>query len=305
MNRLPLVYIIILNYNAYQETLRCLESVNKIDYGNYKVVIVDNNSRDNSAEILKRKAIGHTVIKYDNNLGYAAGNNVGIHYAMKKGADYICILNNDVEVEKDFLNKLITYMESDKKVAVAGPCICDFDERDKVQSMGANINLFTGLAQSKKKNYPYSKLSGGPVEVDYLGGACFIIRRDVFENIGNIPEMYFLFFEETEFCLRAKRAGYKLMCLKDSKIYHKRSATISKYKGLSYYFLNRNRVIFMRRNANVFQKAVFSVYLFIEALGRVILKREPFSLFKIYLDGMKADKNSIAMDRVKQYLGEV
>jgi GT2 family glycosyltransferase len=304
MNREPLVYIIILNYNTYEETLRCLESVTKIEYENYKIVVVDNNSVDNSAEVLRHKAKEYIFIANDSNLGYAKGNNIGINLALEQGADYICILNNDVEVEKNFLCRLITYMERDKKVGIAGPCICDFEERGKIQSMGANLNLLTGLAQGKMKNYPYSKLSDGAIKVDYLGGACFVIRSEIVKNIGIIPEMYFLFFEETEFCLKAKRAGYKLMCLKDSRVYHKRSATISKYKGLSYYFLNRNRVVFMRRNANTFQKVIFSVYLFIEAVGRIILKREPISLLKIYYDGLKADKNSIPLDKVKQYIGD-
>lgn len=299
---MPLVYIIILNFNSYEETLRCLESVKNIQYDNFQVVIVDNNSEDNSAEMLKGNDSNYTFLKNESNLGYANGNNVGIKFALDNGAEYICILNNDVEVESKFLYKLISYLEDNSEVGIAGPCICDYDNRDRVQSMGASINLYTGLAQGKMKDKQYDKMRKTFTEVDYLGGACFVLRRKVVEDIGTIPEMYFLFFEETEFCLKAKKRGYKLICLTESKVYHKRSATISKYKGLSYYYLNRNRIIFMRRNASLFQRIVFYPYLFAEGVGRILMRGEAVELFKIYYDGLKADLHHIEMDKVRKYL---
>lgn len=302
MSETPLTYIIILNFNSYEETLRCIESVKKIEYDNYKVIVVDNNSTDESVSVLRESTEDFLLLENGDNLGYAKGNNVGIEYGLNQGADYICVLNNDVEVKKDFLKIIIDYMIENENVGICGPCICDFEERQKVQSMGANINLYTGLAQANKKNRPYAALTSDPVNVDYLGGACFVARRKVFEKIGLIPELYFLFFEETEFCLHAERAGYRLVCLKDSVVYHKQSATISKYKGLSYYFLNRNRIIFMRRNANAFQKIIFTLYLFVETIGRLILKKEPASLFRIYYEGAKADKNTADLSKVQYYL---
>lgn len=301
MNKKPLVFIVILNFNSYTETLRCLDSALNIDYDNYKVIVVDNNSSDNSVEVLSQSTINFTLLTNTTNLGYAHGNNIGIEYALKHNPDYLCILNNDVEVEKDFLTKIISYMEINKTVGIAGPCICDFNERDKIQSMGANINLFTGLAQAKGKNVAYSSLTDKTLSVDYLGGACFVARIEVFKEIGLIPEMYFLFFEETEFCLKAKRAGFDLICVTDSKIYHKQSATISKYKGLSYFFLNRNRIVFMRRNAKFYHKIIFSVYILIETLGRMVIKKEPISIFKTYLAGLRADTTNIDMDEVNQF----
>ncbi len=119
-------------------------------------------------------------------------------------AEYICILNNDTEVEPDFLNILMDRMVKDNKIGIIGPCICDFKEREKVQTMGADINLYTGLAQGKFKSRDYSEVSNSELKVDYLGGACFLVRKEVIEAVGLIPENYFLFYEETEFCLRTK-----------------------------------------------------------------------------------------------------
>ena len=302
MNKEPLVYIIILNYNSYEETIRCLKSVKDIEYDNFRVIVVDNNSKDDSVEALGNYVSDYVFLINESNLGYAKGNNVGIEYALNHGAEYLCILNNDVEVERDFLSKLINYLEANMDVGIAGPCICDFQRRDRIQSMGASINLYTGLAQGKMKNVQYDKVAQSFVDVDYLGGACFVIKRKVIEDIGTIPEMYFLFFEETEFCLKAKRKGYKLICLKESKVYHKRSATISKYKGLSYYYLNKNRIVFMRRNASLLQRLVFYIYLLAESIGRILFRREAIALLQIYYEGLKADIHNIDMKKVNKYL---
>jgi GT2 family glycosyltransferase len=242
------------------------------------------------------------MLKTHKNNGYAEGNNLGIKYALDKGSDYICVLNNDVVVETNFLSKVIDVMEKEKNIGIAGPCICNYNEKNVIQAMGANINLYTGLTQGKFKGTKYEEKEKENIFVDYLGGACFVAKSEVFHKIGLIPENYFLFFEETEFCLKATRAGYKLLCVYDSRIYHKGSSTISKYSGLSYYFLNRNRVIFIRRNANIFQKFIFSIYIFIEALGRIILRREPIALIKNIIHGFKADIDTIDINFVQLFL---
>lgn len=298
----PEVYIVILNFNSGEDTVNCVKSLEKLKYENFKIIIVDNASKDNSLEIIRDKCIFDKLIISEENLGYANGNNLGIKYALQMRAEYICILNNDIEAEADFLNILMEYMLKNKKTGIAGPCICDFAEREKVQTMGADINLYTGLAQGKYKGYSYSKVMDKELMVDYLGGAGFIVRREVFETIGLIPENYFLFFEETEFCLKAKKAGFDIVTLGKSRIFHKRSATIAKYKGLSYFFLNRNRIVFVRRNANSIQKIIFSIYIVFESIGRIIIRKEPFSLFSFYLEGLKADKNSIDIKSIKEYI---
>ncbi|WP_010239491.1 glycosyltransferase family 2 protein [Clostridium arbusti] len=301
MSMSPKVSIVILNFNSFKDTKECLLSLQKLEYSNYEIIVVDNSSTDGSYEKLKKEFNTYNIIKSNENLGYANGNNIGIKYALENKADYICVLNNDVIVEDDFLDKIIKVMEDDKDIGLAGPCICKYHDKNIIQAMGANINLYNGLTQGKYKNYKYSDIPQKDIQVDYLGGACFVCRREVFEKIGFIPENYFLFFEETEFCYKASRRGYKLLCVYESKIYHKGSSTISKYSGLSYYFLNRNRVVFIRRNANFFEKCIFSIYIFIEAIARIILRREPLTLLKNIIHGFKADVKSIDMEMVKSF----
>lgn len=302
MNKVPFVYIVILNFNSYEDTIECINSIKKVTYPNYKIVVVDNDSKDNSVKVLRDKYPELSILVSNENLGYASGNNIGIKYALEENAEYICVLNNDVVVEKNFLEPLIKIFEVDNKIGMVGPCICEYSNRDKVQAMGAYINLYRGLAMGQCEGADYSSIKNKLFDVDYLGGACFIVKAEVFKNIGLIPENYFLFYEETEFCLNAKRKGYNLICVYDSKVYHKRSATISKYTGLSYFFLNRNRIVFMRRNANFIKKLIFFFYIIAETIGRIIIRREPFKLVKYYINGLKADINNIDLDGIKHYM---
>lgn len=302
MNKLPKVYIIILNFNSYKDTIDCIRSIENISYDNYEIVIVDNDSKDNSVEEIKKYCSKHTLLVSNENMGYASGNNIGIEYALKQGADYICILNNDVVVDEGFLEPLINKFSTDNNIGMVGPCICEYSNRNIVQAMGAYINLYRGLAMGQGEGEKYDNITHSPIDVDYLGGACFVIKAEVFKKIGLIPENYFLFYEETEFCLKAREFGYKLICLPESRVYHKRSATISKFSGLSYYFLNRNRIVFMRRNANIIQRMIFAIYIILEGLGRIIIRRESIKLFKFYLEGIKADKDRIDREKIEYYL---
>lgn len=299
----PKVYFIILNFNSYEETIKCIRNLQCISYKDYEIIIVDNASKDSSVERIKKEFPLLKLLVSSENLGYAYGNNMGIKYALEKGADYICILNNDVVVEEKFLEPLIDILKSDATIGMVGPAICQYNARDTIQSMGAGINLLTGLAQAKHKNKAFSSMAGRDIEVDYLGGACFVVKREVIEKIGFIPENYFLFFEETEFCLKAKRKGFMLICTGKSRVYHKGSLTISKFKGLSYYFLCRNRVVFMRRNANTLERTIFYIYLFFEGLGRMLIRKESFELFKYYLDGISTDINSIDRSKLYHFFG--
>lgn len=298
----PKVFIIILNYNSINDTVECIESLNNIDYSNYEIVVVDNSESTECYNLLKNKFNKYEIIRVSENMGYANGNNIGISYALDNKADYICVLNNDVIVEKDFLSKIVKVLNEYKNVGIAGPCICEYKDKSKVQCAGANISLYTGLTKRVGKGTTYDYKNRKNIAVDFLGGACFICKREVFDKIGLIPENYFLFFEETEFCIKAQKAGYKLLCVYESKIYHKGSSTISKFGGLSYYFLNRNRVVFIKRNSNIVQKTVFSIYIFIEAIGRIIIRKEPKLLIKNLICGFKSDINSVSLEERDQFI---
>lgn len=302
MLKYPKAAIIILNFNSYKQTIECIKSVKNITYPNYKIIVVDNNSKDDSVLMIKSCFPEIILLKSEENSGYASGNNLGIKFALDDNSEFLCILNNDVAVDKNFLEPVIETLINDKQAAAAGPSICFYGQNDIIQAMGGKINLYTGLSSLKFKGRKHTEIKDNLYDVDYLGGACFVVKADILKKFGLIPENYFLFYEETEFFLNIKRHGFRLLCIRDSKVYHKVSGTISKYKGLSYFFLNRNRILFMRRNAKVYHKFFFFFYIIIETLGRMIIRGEPALLFKYYYEGFKADKNKINRDEINRFI---
>ena len=291
------VYIIILNYKNREDTIMCLESLRKISYENYHMVVVDNDSQDGSYEFLKEHEKDCCVIQSGENRGYAAGNNIGIRYALEHHADYVCILNNDVVVEPDFLTVLIQYMESAPETGMAGPVVYEFNERDKIQSAGFSITVRTGstspLMQGKNNSDIRMSIEKDNVTFcDGLSGTCLLARKEVLEKVGLIPECYFLFFEEMEWCLRVQKAGYRLATVFNTGVYHKGSASIKKTGTLSRYYMARNRVLFVRRNGTLLDYLVFLIIEGPAHFFRTLFssKKEIRKLeLKAFLEGMRME----------------
>ncbi len=294
------VFIVVLNYKNLTDTIACLASLRKLTYNNYRIVVVDNDSQDGSYEYLKEHETDCCILQSSENRGYAAGNNIGIRYALEQGADYVCILNNDVEAEPDFLTKLVRYMESAPEVGMTGPVVYEFAERDRIQSAGFSICVGRGstepLLQGKTKS---AIRTDKKVELcDGLSGTCLLVKRDVLEKAGLIPENYFLFFEEMEWCLTIRKKGYKLATVLTAAVYHKGSATLKKTGTLSRYYMARNQVLFVRRNGTTLDLCTF---LLTDGLGyafRCIFSshRELRKLeFAAFLEGLRMDKNGSAI----------
>ena len=208
------VFIILLNYNGYNDTLEAIESLEKIEYKNYSIVVVDNNSTDNSFDILKEK-IGkkHYLIKSGKNGGFAFGNNVGISFALENGADYVLLINNDTEVKSDFLNILVDTLENKEEVGLATGLILNYYDKSKVWYAGGEINWdkFYGLHVDEDKNVNEIKLE--PKEITFATGCLMLIKREVFEKIGLLPEDYFMYYEDVDFCANIIKNGYKYIII--------------------------------------------------------------------------------------------
>ncbi|WP_318507240.1 glycosyltransferase family 2 protein [Bacillus sp. T3] len=283
---LPSVYIVILNYNNPDDTIACVEEAEKINYENFKIIIVDNFSKDNSEAILKQRFPQHTFLQTGANLGYAGGNNIGMKFAKDQNADYICILNNDVITDKDFLKMLLDYLETNPNVGVVGPRVCEYDKPELVQSTGAMINFNTGRVNVLNNLVHEDQVKGKIISCDYVGGACLLFKSNILNEVGYFPEDYFLFYEETEWCLNIKKMGYEVICYCDAKVIHKGSASINQISGLSEYFMYRNVVIFMNRNAKMNQLLVFYPYLILYSLYRGVIKKDGLKFAKYFYHGL-------------------
>ena len=250
----PKVSIILLNWNGAEDTLECLSSLKLIDYDNYEIIVVDNNSSDPDFEIIQNRS-GDSIdkiIRNDKNLGFAGGNNVGIQYALENGAEFIMLLNNDTVVEKDFLSNLINDCDDYLQTGLYTPMINYFSNKNIIWSAGGYISKIKASGFSSGTNRNDIEFSENSY-CTFASGCCMLIRREVFEKIGLLNENYFLYLEDTDFCYRITNAGYKILYVGSSKIYHKVSSTTSKSNSLlPLYFSLRNRLYFAKNNLGIY-----------------------------------------------------
>lgn len=244
-----MVYICVLNYNNPQDTISCLESLQNLIDVEYKILLVDNASTDNSLDTLKEYVNKHPntlkLFPLTVNAGYAAGNNVALKYAMTKvDMNYCWILNNDTVVEPDSLKWLVIHMENNPDVGICGSKLIYSWDRSRVQGYGGRYRKWLSISETIKDEQEIDKM-------DYVIGASVFVKKDFLEDIGLMCEDYFLYFEELDWRLRSK-GRYRISCESKSVVYHKEGATIGaniqqnpKDKSeIADYFDMRNRLLF-------------------------------------------------------------
>ncbi|MGK0446487.1 MAG: GT2 family glycosyltransferase [Polaribacter sp.] len=242
----PLVSIVSINYDQPEVTCEMLASLRKVTYPNFETIVVDNGSPTTTPCSIKENYPEVHLIISEENLGFAGGNNIALKQA--KG-DYVLLLNNDTEVNPNFLDSLVELMESDKKIGIASSKILYFYEDNIIQYAGTSpINFIT----SRGRHYGNKEEDNGQfnkaVETYYPHGACMMIRKSVLEELGLLYEGYFLYYEEYDFTERVRQAGYKIYFQPNSSILHKESISTGKNSSLKTYYMNRNRLLFIRRN---------------------------------------------------------
>lgn len=282
-NHYPLISIITVNYNQTQVTLDLLNSLQSVTYPNIEIIVVDNASRENPKAIINHNFPEVIVISIEENLGFAGGNNEGIRIAKGK---YFLFLNNDTEVEPDFLEPMIRFMEQNPKTGMCSPKIRFFEDKDLIQYAGSSDMDYLRVASytigyGQKDIGQYNK-----TEFTHLiHGAAMLVPRQVIEKVGFMAEQFFLYYEELDWCERIKRAGYQIAYISDSLVYHKESVSVGKSSLLQIYYKTRNRILFVRRNLKGFQLLLSLAYLYGIAASKHLLKyliRFQFSYFKIY-----------------------
>jgi GT2 family glycosyltransferase len=242
MKKHPKVFIVILNYNGLEVLKKCLTSVFKIDYPNWEIVLVDNNSSDGSLEMAKTNFSKAIFIKNEENLGFAAGNNVGIKFALERAADFILILNSDVEVEKNFLTQLIDTVAENEKIGLASPVI--FDGRTKeIWFSGGHIDWWR-VKTVHEKNIQTERFFNS----SFITGCAMLIRAAVFKKIGLLDEDFFLYWEDADFSLKSRKVDFQNVVVSSSWIYHWEKSRANPENKT--YWLVVSGLIFFRKNAN-------------------------------------------------------
>ena len=260
----PKVSIIILNWNGLKDTIECLESLKKISYPSYEVIVVDNASQGNDTDILEEKYKNRIkLIKNKENLGFTGGNNVGIRQAIEDKSEYVLLLNNDTTVEPDFLEEITKTALRDKKIAIIGSVIVDYYTKKIV---------FTNSKIDKKLK--------GEVRLDYLNsnkdwwytervnGASMMIKIEAILKYSLfLDENLFLYCDEIDICMRAKKYGLKVVMAGKSRVYHKEGKSPNSDKILNpitVYYILRNRIILAKKLLGPRDQIVFWI-LFVPA----------------------------------------
>ena len=282
---LPLVSIITLNYNQTELTCDLLQSLRAISYPNIEIIVVDNASKDNPAEMIQKRFPEVLFMSNDENLGFAGGNNVGIRDAKGK---YVLLLNNDTEVASDFLEPLVACMEQDSKIGACSPKIRFFKTKIHIQYAGSTAfdplrvaSYAIGNQEEDKGQYDQS---GGLTNLAH--GAAMMVSRKAIEKAGLMEESFFLYYEELDWCEHIKRAGFVIHFVPQSLVLHKESMSVGKNSPLQLYYKTRNRVLFARRNLRGGQLLLAMAYLVMLVAPVRLLKfllQRNFKNFKIYL----------------------
>lgn len=258
MNNFPLVSIISVNYNQTQVTCEFLDSIQTITYPNYEVIIVDNASPTNPPNIIEEKYPWVKLIKLNKNLGFAGGNNVGVRAA--KG-EFLLFINNDTEVEPNFLQPMLELFFNDATIGMVSPKIRFHHTPDTIQYAGYTpMNPFTlrqnliGYRQTDNGQFDRTQATYS------IHGAAMMVPLSVIKKVGLMAEIYFLYYEEHDWCTRIKKAGYQVYYQPKSLVYHKESISTGKESPLKIHFIARNRILYTRRNNKGFIFFVNFVY---------------------------------------------
>ncbi|PIB34642.1 hypothetical protein BFP72_04065 [Reichenbachiella sp. 5M10] len=240
----PLISIISVNYNEPEETLAFLGSVYQSDYPSFETILVDNGSKRKIDRSLEQQYPNLTCIIHEENLGFAGGNNLGIKAAKGK---YLVFLNNDTLIPTDFLTKMVAFMVDHPEAGIASPKV--IYPNGMVQYAGAKkIHPLTG----RGKRIGLMETDRGQFNcthpTDLPHGAAMIIPKKIIEQVGHMPEEYFLYYEEHDWCMKIQHAGYKMFYFGDTHVVHKESISVGVNSPLQVYYMNRNRLLFQRRN---------------------------------------------------------
>ncbi len=222
----PLVYIIVLNWNGRDLTLDCLKSLEKIQYDNYKILVVDNGSSDGSRKKITKQYPNIEILQLDKNIGYAAGNNAGFKFIKIKNPDYVIFLNNDTIVDSNFIEPLVNPLVDNLEIYQTVPKIFYADSPNKIWYAGGKVNFWIGLVNHKgirkEDNISFNQLE----YTDYATGCCFCVRYKDFEELSGFDTSFPMYAEDVDLSLRIRADGKKILYVPNSIIWHKVSASI-------------------------------------------------------------------------------
>ncbi|TKX86687.1 glycosyltransferase family 2 protein [Halorubrum sp. SS5] len=261
----PKVNIIIVNYNGKKRTKKCLLDINNLKYDNFETVVVENGSTNNPIDSPNDLPGELHLIINEVNKGYSAGANDGIKYSLNEGADYILLLNNDMNVPSNLLTRLIKTIQSDDG-SVAVSCPIRFIDNDEIQYAGGDLK-----PRFAKANFYNEVKHREPYETDALLGALILISADFLEEINGLDEHYFFGHDDIDLSYTIKERGRNVLVDPSVEVYHKGSASAGTWNSFRIYHSTRNRLYFIHNKLGVVNGIIAYIYFLISRLYLVTL----------------------------------
>jgi GT2 family glycosyltransferase len=294
----PRVCTVVLNYNNISDTIETLKSIYHLNYEENSIILIENSTRKEVIQAIRSQYPALTIIENSENLGYAGGNNVGLKKAMETGANYIFILNNDVILEEDVLQKLVDAMEEDPQCSACQPLIAHFNNMAVIWSAGTKMYFGYPRLFRKGQRIEHKGTQRPPLG---LVGCALLIRVDSLRKIGLFDESLFLFQEETDWCIRSLSMGFHLLVASDAVVYHKVSETIGLFSKTYLYYIGRNWLAVARRH---YGPIAYGYVLLTELTIRIpyylyqLSKGGNITRIKYYLWGLKDGIRGVSGEKV-------
>ena len=235
------VAVVVLNWNGWKDTISCLESLRRLDYPDFYLIVVDNASSDDSVARIRLAMPDVELLQTGANLGFGGGCNAGIRHALWKGADYVWLVNSDAVADPGALSAMVRVADENQALGSVGSVLYERDQPGKIQLWGgASVNLWTGQSR-------HQLVSGSP---DFISGASLLLRRTALEEVGLFDQQtFFMYWEDTDIHFRLRKAGWRLAVAGDSKLWHRQSASLGKQSPLLDEYFVRSGVRFLKRHA--------------------------------------------------------
>ena len=244
----PHVFTVVLNSNRREDTLACLASLHQLTYPTHTIIVLDNASTDGSVEAILASFPSVQIIHLADNRGYAGNNNVGIRAAMEQGADWVFVLNEDTSLDPMCLTHLVTTGESDSRIGIVGPLVYHHNEPAVIQSAGGRLDEWwfgSHLGQNEADQGQFAAAR----DVDWLSGCAILVRRAAIEQTGALDERFFYYWEETEWCVRLRRKGWRIVHVPAARLWHKGVQRDYRPGPSVSYYNTRNRLLMLSKHS--------------------------------------------------------
>jgi GT2 family glycosyltransferase len=282
----PSVCTVVLNYNNIEDTIATIKSVRSLQYSNNAILLVENSTEQSVLDAIRQQLPETEILESKKNLGYAGGNNAGIREALERRYEYILLLNNDVVLESDVLEKLVQMMEQETECAACQPLVTYFDDERMLWSAGTE--MYFGYPRLYLKDAALRKKSNFQPPFGLVGCA-LLLRASAVRNVGMLDETLFLMHEETDWCIRAMKKGYSLGVAGDAMVQHKVSRTLGSLSKMYLYYAGRNWLLVGKKHFNWLN---YGYILLTEVAVRIpyytyhLVKKRQLPLLRFYLIGL-------------------